>query len=68
LTGGAYEKSDLKTKGLPVINTRAAGIDIGSRFHVVAVPADLAQDPIQTFNAFTADLKGIRPAKSSTQS
>ncbi|WP_139115678.1 IS110 family transposase, partial [Pseudomonas sp. 25 R 14] len=51
------KNSDLKTRGLPVINTRAAGIDIGSRFHVVAVPADLAQDPIQTFNAFTADLE-----------
>lgn len=51
------KKSDSKTRGLPVINTRAAGIDIGSRFHVVAVPADLAQDPIQTFNAFTADLE-----------
>ncbi|MCF5097115.1 IS110 family transposase [Pseudomonas gessardii] len=51
------KKSDSKTRGLPVINTRAAGIDIGSRFHVVAVPADLAQDPTQTFNAFTADLE-----------
>ena len=51
------KKSDSKTRGLPVINTRAAGIDIGSRFHVVAVPADLAQDPIQTFSAFTADLE-----------
>lgn len=51
------KKSDFKTRGLPVINTRAAGIDIGSRFHVVVVPADLAQDPIQTFNAFTADLE-----------
>jgi transposase len=48
---------DSKPRGLPVINNRAAGIDIGSRFHVVAVPADLAQDPIQTFNAFTADLE-----------
>lgn len=51
------KKSDSKTRGLPVINTRAAGIDIGSRFHVVAVPADLAQDPTQTLNAFTADLE-----------
>ncbi|WP_259645083.1 hypothetical protein [Pseudomonas cichorii] len=49
------KKSDLKSRGLPVINIRAAGIDINSRFHVVAVPADLAHDPIQTFNAFTAD-------------
>ena len=43
--------------GLPVINDRAAGIDIGSRFHVVAVPADLAEQSVRTFSAFTADLE-----------
>lgn len=47
----------LKSRGLPVTNIRAAGIDIGSRFHVVAVPADLARDPIQNFNAFATDLE-----------
>ena len=45
-----------KRRGLPVINDRAAGIDIGSRFHVVAVPADLADEPVQTFQSFTSDL------------
>nr|WP_235387811.1 transposase [Pseudomonas synxantha] len=30
---------------------------MGSRFHVFAVPADLARDPIQNFNAFTTDLE-----------
>ena len=43
--------------GLPVINPRAAGMDIGSRFHVVAAPSALSDQPIQTFQAFTADLK-----------
>jgi len=43
--------------GLPVINPRAAGIDIGSRFHVAAVPSALSDQPIQTFQAFTVDLK-----------
>lgn len=43
--------------GLPVINEYAAGIDIGSRFHVVAVPAALTDQPIQTFLAFTADIQ-----------
>jgi transposase len=43
--------------GLPVIHTREAGIDIGSRFHVVAVPANLSEDPVQTFQAFTADIQ-----------
>jgi transposase len=43
--------------GLPLIHNRAAGIDIGSRFHVVAVPATLSEEPIQTFQAFTADIQ-----------
>jgi transposase len=43
--------------GLPVIHERAAGIDIGSRFHVVAVPADVCKEPVQTFQAFTGDLQ-----------
>lgn len=45
------------TNGLPVIHQRAAGIDIGSRFHVVAVPTDLTNEPVQTFQAFTADIQ-----------
>lgn len=51
------KKHDLKQRGLRVIHDRAAGIDVGSRFHVVAVPADLAKESIQTFQAFTADLE-----------
>ncbi|MFM4937502.1 hypothetical protein ACET94_21815 [Aeromonas veronii] len=43
--------------GLPIIDARAAGIDIGSRFHVVAVPTALAEEPVKTFQAFTADLE-----------
>jgi hypothetical protein len=43
--------------GLPVIHERAAGIDIGSRFHVVAVPSTLSDEPVQTFQAFTADIQ-----------
>ena len=46
-----------KQAGLPVIHDRAAGIDIGSRFHVVAVPSDLCDEPVQTFQAFTSDLE-----------
>src|SRR5947208_4048518 len=42
--------------GLPVVHARAAGIDIGSRFHVVAVAPNLSDEPVQTFQAFTADL------------
>ena len=45
-----------KPTGLPIVNDKAAAIDIGSRFHVVAVPPDLCDEPVQTFQAFTADL------------
>ena len=46
-----------KQSGLPVVHERAAGIDIGSRFHVVAVTPDCSDEPVQTFQAFTGDLK-----------
>jgi transposase len=49
--------SKSSTNGLPVINERAAGINIGSRFHVVAVPSNLSDEPVQTFQAFTADIQ-----------
>jgi len=45
-----------KLSGLPIIHDRAAGIDIGSRFHVAAVGPDLCDEPVQTFQAFTSDL------------
>ena len=45
-----------RAAGLPVIHERAAGIDIGSRFHVAAVGADLCAEPVRTFQAFTGDL------------
>ena len=45
-----------ETIGLPIINSRAGAIDIGSRFHVVAVPAEMHEEPVQTFQAFTGDL------------
>ena len=48
-------KGNQKRTGLPVIHESAAGIDIGSRFHVVAVPPGLADQPVQSFQAFTAD-------------
>jgi len=50
-------KSRGKAAGMPIINERAGGIDIGSRFHVVAVAPDLCDEPVQTFQAFTADLE-----------
>lgn len=46
-----------KPTGLPIIHDRAAGIDIGARFHVAAVPPDLCDDAVQTFQAFTGDIE-----------
>ena len=46
-----------KPTGLPIIHDRAAGIDIGARFHVVAVPPDLCDAAVQTFQAFTGDIE-----------
>lgn len=50
-----------KTRGrssgqLSTINPNAAGIDIGSTFHVVAVPNDRDDQPVRTFRTFSNDL------------
>jgi hypothetical protein len=44
---------------LKVVNPRSAGIDIGRRFHVVAIPAELDEEPVQKFASFTSDLKSM---------
>jgi len=41
---------------LEQINLHAAGIDVGSRAHYVAVPPDRDEQPVREFAAFTADL------------
>jgi hypothetical protein len=46
-----------KEMGLPVINAYAAGIDIGARIQVAAVPPELCDAPVQTFQCFTSDLE-----------
>ena len=45
-----------KALGLPIVNARAAGIDIGARIQVAAVPPELSDDPVRTFGSFTADI------------
>jgi transposase len=50
-----------KTRGkssrqLSAINPDAAGIDVGSTFHVVAVPNDRDPRPVRTFRTFSGDL------------
>ncbi len=43
-------------EGLPPLNRNAAGIDVGSAAHYVAVPAGRDAEPVQEFGSFTADL------------
>ena len=44
------------TEGLPLLNLHAAGIDVGSSEHYVAVPLDRDVEPVRRFGSFTADL------------
>ena len=43
-------------EALPPLNQNAAGIDVGSAEHYVAVPAGRDAEPVQKFGSFTADL------------
>ena len=47
------------SKHLEQINLYAAGIDIGSQMHYVAVPAELDDQPIRSYSCFTGDLKSM---------
>ncbi|ETW91930.1 MAG: hypothetical protein ETSY2_55415, partial [Candidatus Entotheonella gemina] len=44
---------------LEQLNLNAAGIDVGSESHWVAVPPDRDEQPVQCFGAFTADLYAL---------
>jgi hypothetical protein len=55
------KKTKNKTKrewdeGLSALNRNAAGIDVGSAEHYVAVPGGRDPQPVQTFGSFTSDL------------
>ncbi len=54
-----YSKARMKrrqARDLPTVHGCAAGVDIGSQFHVVAVSGVLSDAPVQTFSSFTGDL------------
>jgi transposase len=57
----ASKKKTTKKKTPPLVplNRRAAGIDVGSTFHVAAVPAELDAEPVRSFRSFTADLNAL---------
>jgi transposase len=44
---------------LPLIHINAAGIDIGSEQHWVAVPKDRDEEPVRRFGCFTSDLHAM---------
>ena len=49
-------KSGAEPAGLSQLNLNAAGIYVGASSHFVAVPTDRTEQPVQEFEAFTADL------------
>ena len=55
-TQTANANSKRISKHLELVNLYAAGIDIGSTSHFVAVPAELDDHPVREFPCFTADL------------
>lgn len=52
----SQSKSRRREPKLKIMNSRAAGIDVGATFHVVSVPPDLCAESVQTFQSFTGDL------------
>jgi transposase len=56
---GRVIKVARKDSQLTRINEHAAGIDIGSESHFVAVPPSSCADPVRQFSVFTKDLYAI---------
>lgn len=52
----AKKKRRSKKSALPIVHRHAAGIDIGSTFHVVAVPQERDPEPVRSFQSFTGEL------------
>lgn len=48
-----------RSQPLEQINMNAAGVDCGSEYHHVAVPADRDANPVRRFRTFTADLRAL---------
>ncbi|MFZ6186095.1 IS110 family transposase [Nannocystis pusilla] len=53
---GVGKGARVAENGLPVVHRRAAGIDVGATFHVVAVGAESDPEPVRSFQSFTGDL------------
>ena len=55
----AEKKQKRISSHLEKINLFAAGVDIGSETHFVAVPEELDDRPVRSFSCFTADLEAM---------
>lgn len=50
------ERKPKRTQKIEVVHPHAAGVDVHSEFHFVAVPDDRDEQPVRRFGAFTEDL------------
>ena len=55
----AQRNRSFSRSGLSLMNPDAAGVDIGSAAHFVAVPLDRDEEPVREFASFTADLNAL---------
>jgi len=53
------KKSGKSAGQLLTVNECAAGLDVGSTFHVVAVRSDQDPEPVRTFRSFSGDLHAM---------
>jgi transposase len=54
--GMATRNRNFSRAGLSLTHPNAAGVDVGSAAHYVAVPADRDEQPVREFKSFTVDL------------
>ena len=55
----AVRNRSFSKTGLSLTHPNAAGIDVGSAAHFVAVPPDRAEQPVREFHSFTVDLHAL---------
>lgn len=51
------KKNSKRGQGLQIVNANAAGIDLGSQVHYVAVPEGRGNRPVESFGCVTAELE-----------
>lgn len=52
-------RKSMKTATMSVVHHNAAGIDIGSQFHLVAIPPDRAEETVKSFKSLTGELHAM---------